>query len=63
MNASNASPATDADHAVVLPPTRAFDSVEAGEHLPDLAIPLDRSLIVATAIASRDFQPVHHDPS
>ena len=34
-----------------------------GETLPELAIPLTRTTIVATAIASRDYQDVHHDPS
>ncbi len=29
---------------------------------PTLVIPLTRTLIVATAIASRDYQDVHHDP-
>lgn len=33
-----------------------------GDALPPLEIPLTRSLIVATAIASRDYQDVHHDP-
>ena len=33
-----------------------------GEQLPELAIPLTRTTIVATAIASRDYQDVHHDP-
>ncbi|MEY2475949.1 MAG: 3-oxo-4,17-pregnadiene-20-carboxyl-CoA hydratase beta subunit [Actinomycetota bacterium] len=33
-----------------------------GETLPELVIPLTRTLIVATAIASRDYQDVHHDP-
>jgi acyl dehydratase len=33
-----------------------------GEQLPPLEIPLTRTLIVATAIASRDYQDVHHDP-
>lgn len=45
-----------------LPPTRTFASVAVGDHLPDLPIPLTRTLIVATAIATRDFQEVHHDP-
>lgn len=35
---------------------------EPGELLPELHIPLTRSLIVATALASRDYQDVHHDP-
>ena len=33
-----------------------------GDALPPLEIPLTRTLIVATAIASRDYQDVHHDP-
>ena len=43
--------------------TRSFASVEVGEALPALEIPLTRTLIVSTAIASRDYQDVHHDPS
>jgi hypothetical protein len=36
--------------------------VAVGDALPELAIPLTRTVIVATAIASRDYQDVHHDP-
>lgn len=36
--------------------------VAVGQVLPELAIPLTRTMIVATAIASRDYQDVHHDP-
>ncbi|MCX5049405.1 MULTISPECIES: MaoC family dehydratase [unclassified Streptomyces] len=32
-----------------------------GEVLPALEIPITRTLIVAGAIASRDYQDVHHD--
>jgi acyl dehydratase len=39
-----------------------YQEVAVGEQLPPLSIPLDRTLIVATAIASRDYQDVHHDP-
>jgi hypothetical protein len=39
-----------------------FKDVAVGDALPELSIPLTRSLIVATAIASRDYQDVHHDP-
>ncbi|MCD6638483.1 MAG: MaoC family dehydratase [Nocardioides sp.] len=46
-----------------LSPTRTAGSVTVGEELPELAIPLTRTLIVATAIASRDYQDVHHDPA
>ncbi|PXW30344.1 UNVERIFIED_CONTAM: acyl dehydratase [Williamsia faeni] len=36
--------------------------IVVGQVLPELAIPLTRTMIVATAIASRDYQDVHHDP-
>ena len=37
--------------------------VRVGAELPPLEVALTRSLIVAAAIASRDYQDVHHDPS
>jgi acyl dehydratase len=40
-----------------------FEDVTVGDALPPLEIPLTRTLIVATAIASRDYQDVHHDPT
>lgn len=40
-----------------------FAAVATGTELPPLEVPLTRTLIVATAIASRDYQDVHHDPS
>ncbi len=43
--------------------TRTAAEVAVGETLPELAIPLSRTMIVATAIASRDYQDVHHDPA
>ena len=43
--------------------TRKLASVSVGDALPELEIPLTRTLIVSTAIASRDYQDVHHDPS
>jgi acyl dehydratase len=39
-----------------------YDDVQVGDELPPLVVPLTRTLIVATAIASRDYQDVHHDP-
>ncbi len=36
--------------------------VNVGDELPPLEIPLTRTRIVSTAIASRDYQDVHHDP-
>ncbi|PWI16591.1 acyl dehydratase [Streptomyces sp. Act143] len=35
--------------------------MKPGERLPPLEIPVTRTLIVAGAIASRDYQDVHHD--
>jgi hypothetical protein len=43
--------------------TLAFEDIAVGDALPELVVPLDRTLIVATAIASRDYQDVHHDPT
>jgi hypothetical protein len=37
-------------------------SVGVGDELPPLDVELTRTLIVGTAIASRDYQDVHHDP-
>jgi len=36
--------------------------VNVGDQIAPLVLPLSRSLIVATALASRDYQDVHHDP-
>ncbi|MCG3171479.1 MAG: hypothetical protein CALGDGBN_03101 [Pseudomonadales bacterium] len=41
--------------------TRAFADVRPGEDLPPLAIEVTTRLIVTGAIATRDFQDVHHD--
>jgi acyl dehydratase len=35
--------------------------MNVGDELPPLDVALTRTLIVATAIASRDYQDVHHD--
>ncbi len=35
--------------------------MKVGDPLPPLEIPVTRTLIVAGAIASRDYQDVHHD--
>ncbi len=40
----------------------AVADVAVGAALPELVVGLTRTLIVATAIASRDYQDVHHDP-
>lgn len=39
-----------------------FADVTVGDELPPLQVPLTRTRIVAGAIASRDYQEVHHDP-
>ncbi len=36
-------------------------SVAPGDELPDLSIDLTPTVIVAGAVATRDFMPVHHD--
>jgi len=38
-----------------------FRDVKVGDALPELRLPLTPTLIVSTAIASRDYQDVHHD--
>jgi acyl dehydratase len=39
----------------------AWTSIQVGDALPALDVPLTASVIVAGAIASQDFMPVHHD--
>lgn len=46
----------------VLSTTRTYESVAVGDQLPELVLPLTRTFIVATAIASRDYFDGHHDP-
>ena len=41
--------------------TRRFADVRRGDELPELVVPITTTLIVAGAIASRDYQDVHHD--
>lgn len=43
-------------------PTSPAARAQPGDVLPPLDIALTTGFIVATALASRDFQPVHHDP-
>jgi len=38
-----------------------FADVGVGDAVPTLVVPVTRTLIVAGAIASRDYQDVHHD--
>lgn len=41
--------------------TRTFDSVDVGEELPQLAVPITVALIAGGAVATRDYFPGHHD--
>ena len=41
--------------------TRQFADVKAGDELPPFEIDVTTRLIVATALATRDYQDVHHD--
>ncbi len=43
------------------PATLQYDAVKVGQTLPELVIDLTPTVIVSTAIASRDYQDVHHD--
>ena len=38
-----------------------FADVNVGDKLPELAIDVTSGLVVAGALATRDFEPVHHD--
>ena len=41
--------------------TLRFENVKVGDALPELPIPITVTLVVAGALASRDYTPVHHD--
>ena len=43
--------------------TLAWQDIRVGDRLPELVIDVTATRIVAGAIASRDFMPVHHDRS
>ena len=43
------------------PATRRLSEVTVGETLPPLVVPITATRIVAGALASRDYQDVHHD--
>ncbi len=44
-----------------LAPTLRYGEVEVDQELPEQVIDLTPTLIIASAIASRDYQDVHHD--
>ncbi|MGE2734210.1 MaoC family dehydratase [Mycolicibacterium vaccae] len=41
--------------------TLAWDSIAVGDDVTPMEVPVTTTLIVAGAIASRDYMPVHHD--
>jgi len=41
--------------------TPRYGDVAVGDELPSLDVPLTRTQIIAAALASRDYTPVHHD--
>ncbi|HTZ10738.1 MAG TPA: hypothetical protein VMB72_16825 [Acidimicrobiales bacterium] len=43
------------------PPTRRFAGLAVGDELTPLEIEVTATVVVAGAIATRDFMPVHHD--
>ena len=47
--------------AAQLAKTRKLSEVAIGDALPVLEIPLTATVIIAGALASRDYQDVHHD--
>jgi MaoC like domain len=47
--------------ADLLPPTRTAETVHVGNRLDVLSIAVTPTLVVSTALATRDFQDVHHD--
>jgi acyl dehydratase len=47
--------------ADLLRPTRRADEVAVGDRLDEVAVPVTPTMVVSTALATRDFQDVHHD--
>ncbi len=41
--------------------TVSVDDLAAGDQIPTWTVPITPTLVVSTAIATRDFQDVHHD--
>jgi acyl dehydratase len=41
--------------------TLRYDQVRVGDELPELVLPITPTVIISGAIASRDYQDVHHD--
>jgi acyl dehydratase len=56
-----AHPEVQARERVVTAPTRSWSEVSVGDELTPLELEMTATRIVAGAIATRDFMPVHHD--
>jgi acyl dehydratase len=41
--------------------TKSFEEVKVGDKLPELAVDVTTTIVVAGALATQDFTPVHHD--
>ena len=52
---------TSTSTSTALPAGPTYAEVSVGDELPVLVLPVTRTLIVSGAIASRDYQDVHHD--
>jgi hypothetical protein len=46
---------------MTLPPTRALVDIRPGDSLPEWHIEATPTFVISSAIATRDFQDVHHD--
>ncbi|HEX2174877.1 MAG TPA: MaoC/PaaZ C-terminal domain-containing protein [Nocardioidaceae bacterium] len=47
--------------ADLLAPTKTAADVSVGDRLEAVSVPITPTLVVSTALATRDFQDVHHD--
>ena len=53
---------SDRERDMSLPQSDEATSEASGEALPTWDLPITTTLVVSTALATRDFQDVHHDP-
>ncbi len=44
-------------------PTLSFSSIQVGDKIPGIEVPITASLISCAALATRDYEPCHHDKS
>lgn len=58
---ADVSPEVESYRPAPVAPTRRFEAIHEGEQLPGLAVKVSPTLIIAGALASQDYQDVHHD--